>query len=193
MNPKVDLFLDKTKKWQEEMRLLRSIILECSLDEDYKWMHPCYTYQKCNIVLIHGFKEYCALLFFKGVLLKDKKGILIQQTENVQEGRQIRFTNISEILELRGIIKDYILEAIEIEKSGLKVTFKKTSEFKMPKEFQNVLDGRPELKAAFEELTPGRQRGYLLYFSSAKQAKTREARIEKCMPGILDGKGLEDK
>ena len=192
LNPKVDLFLDNTKKWQEEMKLLRSLILECNLDEDYKWMHPCYSYQGNNVVLIHGFKDYCALLFFKGVLLKDKKNVLIQQTENVQDRRQIRFTNLNEIVKLQATIKDYILEAIEVEKSGLQVEFKKTSEFNMPDEFQNLLLKNKKLKTAFEGLTPGRQKGYLLYFSSAKQSKTRVDRIEKYLPKILEGKGLDD-
>ena len=192
LNPKVDLFLDNTKKWQEEMKLLRSLILECNLDEDYKWMHPCYSYQGNNVVLIHGFKDYCALLFFKGVLLKDKKNVLIQQTENVQDRRQIRFTNLNEIVKLQATIKDYILEAIEVEKSGLQVEFKKTSEFNMPDEFQNLVLKNKKLKTAFEGLTPGRQKGYLLYFSSAKQSKTRVDRIEKYLPKILEGKGLDD-
>lgn len=192
MNPKVDLFLDKAKKWHDEMKMLRSIILSCGLVEDYKWMHPCYTDHGSNIVLIHGFKEYCALLFFKGVLLKDKKGILIQQTENVQDRRQIRFTSLAEIVKLQATIKEYIREAIEIEKAGLKVEFKKTSAFNMPEEFQKLLTKSKKLKTAFEGLTPGRQRGYLLHFSSAKQAKTREERIKKYLPKILNGKGLDD-
>lgn len=192
LNLEVDLFLDKAKKWKDEMNLLRSLVLECNLDEDYKWMHPCYSYQGNNIVLIHQFKDYCALLFFKGVLLKDKKGILIQQTENVQDRRQIRFTSLAEIVKLQATIKEYILEAIEVEKSGLKVEYKKTSEFKMPDELQSLLSTNKNLKTAFEGLTPGRQRGYLLYFSSAKQSKTRLDRIEKYIPKILDGKGLDD-
>jgi uncharacterized protein YdeI (YjbR/CyaY-like superfamily) len=192
LHPKVDTFLAKSKKWQQEMELLRAIILECKLDEDYKWMHPCYSFKGNNIVLIHGFKEYCALLFFKGVLLKDKKGVLIQQTENVQDRRQIRFTKIADITLLKKIIKEYILEAIALEKAGAKVEFKKTSEFKMPEEFKNALKAMPVLKTAFNALTPGRQRGYLLYFAAAKQAATREARIKKYMPNILNGKGLND-
>ncbi|MEJ5962764.1 YdeI/OmpD-associated family protein [Pedobacter immunditicola] len=192
LNAKVDLFLDKAKKWQEEMRLLRTLVLECKLDEYFKWMHPCYSFQGKNVVLIHGFKDYVALLFFKGVLLKDREGILIQQTENVQDRRQIRFTSLAEILKLRDTIKDYILEAIELEKGGMKVELKKTSEFKMADEFQYLLEDMPELKIAFQALTPGRQRGYLLYFSAAKQRKTREARIEKYVQRILDGKGLDD-
>lgn len=192
MNPKVEQFLSKAKKWQDEMTLLREIVLECNLTEDFKWMHPCYTLDNANIVLIHGFKDYCALLFFKGVLMKDEKGILIQQTENVQDRRQIRFKNVEEIEKLESIIKDYINEAITIEKAGLKVVMKTTAEFNMPQEFKIVLDDMPELNKAFYALTPGRQKAYLLYFSSAKQAKTREARIEKYMDKILDGKGLDD-
>ena len=193
MNPKVDVFLSKAKKWQQEFEKLRTIILDCGLTEEFKWMHPCYTFQKSNIVLIHGFKEYCALLFFKGALLKDAKGILIQQTENVQAARQIRFTNVREIVEMEPILKAYIYEAIEVEKAGLKVDFKKTTDFIIPEEFQNKLDEIPELKTAFDALTPGRQRAYLFYFSQPKQSKTRESRIEKCMDLILDGKGLDDQ
>ena len=192
MNPKVDVFLSKAQKWQEELETLRMIILECQLTEELKWGKPCYTFQKSNIVLIHVFKEYCAVLFFKGVLLNDAKGILVQQTENVQAARQIRFTNVQEIVETEPILKAYIYEAIEVEKAGLKVDFKKTSEFIIPEEFQEKLDEIPTLKTAFESLTPGRQRAYILYFSAAKQSKTRESRIEKCMPQILDGKGLND-
>jgi uncharacterized protein YdeI (YjbR/CyaY-like superfamily) len=192
MNPKVDAFLSKAKKWQDEMTLLREIVLECDLNEDYKWMHPCYTYQDRNVVIIHGFKDYCALLLFKGVLLNDKHGMLIQQTENVQDRRQIRFKSLEEIVRLRSAIKYYIKEAILVEQSGLNVAFKKTSDFNMPAEFQNQLESNKNLKVAFDELTPGRQRGYLLYFSSAKQPKTRESRIEKYIPKILDGKGLDD-
>jgi len=192
LNPKVDSFLIKAKKWQSEMHLLRSLILECNLEEEYKWMHPCYSFQGSNVVLIHGFKDYCALLFFKGVLLKDKKGILIQQTENVQDRRQIRFTSLTEIEKLKATIKDYILEAIEVEKSGLKHEFKKTAEYKMPDEFQHLLLENKKLKTAFEGLTPGRQKAYLLYFSSAKQSKTRIDRIEKYLQKILDGKGIDD-
>ncbi len=192
MNPKVEQFLSKVKKWQDEMTLLREMVLECNLEEDFKWMHPCYTLDNANIVLIHGFKEYCALLFFKGVLLKDEKGILIQQTENVQDRRQLRFKSVEEIQKLESVIKEYILEAIAIEKAGLKVVLKTTSEYKMPEEFQIVLEEMPELKTAFYKLTPGRQKAYLLYFSAAKQAKTREARIEKYIEKILTGKGLDD-
>jgi len=192
MNPKVDEYLRKAKKWQEEFEKLRMIILDCGLTEELKWGCPCYTFQKSNIVLIHGFKEYCALLFFKGALLKDAKGILIQQTENVQAGRQIRFTNVREIVKIKTILKAYIHEAIEVEKAGLKVNYKKTSEFKVPEEFQNKLDETPALKKAFAALTPGRQRGYICYFSQPKQSKTRESRVEKCMQQILNGKGLND-
>ena len=191
-NPKVDWYFSKAKKWREESEKLRKIVLDCGLTEELKWGCPCYTFQKANIVLIHGFKNYCALLFFKGALLKDAKSILIQQTENVQAGRQIRFTNLREIAEMEPSLKAYIREAIEVEKAGLEVPYKKTSEFKMPEEFRNKLDEVPALKKAFDKLTPGRQRGYLLYFSEAKQSKTREARIEKCMPQILKGKGLDD-
>jgi len=191
-NPKVDFFFHKAKQWQEEYEKLRTIALECGLVEELKWGCPCYTDQKKNIVLIHGFKGYCALLFFKGALLKDPKGILIQQTENVQSSRQIRFTSLREIVKLKATIKAYILEAIDVEKAGLKVSYKKTAEFKMPEEFEKKLDESPALKKAFKELTPGRQRGYLLYFSQPKQTKTREARIEKSVPQILKGKGLDD-
>jgi uncharacterized protein YdeI (YjbR/CyaY-like superfamily) len=192
MNPKVDFYFSKAQKWQEELEKLRMIILDCQLTEDLKWGVPCYTFQESNIVLIHGFKEYCAILFVKGALLKDANGILIQQTKNVQAGRQIRFTNVREIVEMEPILKAYIHEAIEVEKAGLKVDFKKTTEFIVPREFQIKLEEIPALKDAFEALTPGRQRAYILYFSAPKQSKTREARIEKCMPQILNGKGLND-
>ena len=192
MNPTVDGYLRKAKKWQAEFEKLRTIVLDCGLTEDLKWGNPCYTFQQANIVLIHGFKEYCALLFFKGALLKDPKGILVQQTENVQATRQIRFTSAQEIVKLKTILKAYIREAIEVEKSGAKVTFKKTTEFKMPEEFQNKLAKTPGLKSAFDALTPGRQRAYLLYFSAAKQSKTRESRVEKCVQQILNGEGLND-
>ena len=192
MNPKVDWFFSKDTKWQKEYEKLRTIILDCGLIEELKWGCPCYTFQDTNIVLIHGFKEYCALLFFKGALLNDTNGILIQQTENVQAARQVRFTNVREIVKMERIVKAYIYEAIEVEKAGLKAPLKKTKEFSIPEEFQNKLDKKLSLKTAFEALTPGRQRGYLLYFSSAKQSKTRESRIEKCIPQILKGKGLED-
>ena len=192
MNPKVDWFFTKPSKWQEEYEKLRMIVLDCGLTEELKWGCPCYTLKESNIVLIHGFKEYCALLFFKGVLLKDAKHILIQQTENVQAGRQIRFTNLKEITEKEKILKAYIFEAVEVEKAGLKVKMKKTADYKMPEEFQNKLNKIPALKTAFHALTPGRQRGYLYYFSQAKQSKTREQRIEKYMKQILSGKGLDD-
>lgn len=191
-NPKVDWYFPKAGKWQDATEQLRNIALECGLTEELKWGCPCYTKGKNNIVLIHVFKEYCALLFFKGVLLKDEKSILIQQTENVQSARQMRFTGLEQIEELETTIKAYIKEAIEVEYAGLKVELKKPTEFKVAEEFQMKLDSFPELKIAFESLTPGRQRGYLLYFSSAKQSKTREQRVEKCMPQILNGKGLED-
>ena len=193
MNPKVDVFLSKTKKWQKELGKLRMIILGCQLTEELKWGQPCYTLQKSNVVLIHGFKEYCALLFIKGALLKDAKGILIQQTENVQAGRQIRFTNVREIVEMEPILKAYIYEAIEVEKAGLKVDFKKNAELIFPEEFQDKLDENPALKTAFAALTPGRQRAYNLYFSAPKQSKTRESRVEKCINQILDGIGLNDR
>ncbi|MDF2650629.1 MAG: hypothetical protein K0Q73_6434 [Paenibacillus sp.] len=192
MNPKVDEFLNKARKWKEEYEKLRTIVLDCELTEEFKWMHPCYTFQNKNIVLIHGFKEYCALLIHKGALLKDHHGILIQQTENVQAARQIRFTNVQEIVEMETILKAYIYEAIEVEKAGLEVNFKKNTEFIISEEFQNKLDEIPALKTAFEALTPGRQRAYLLYFSEPKQSKTRESRVEKSMQQILSGKGLND-
>jgi uncharacterized protein YdeI (YjbR/CyaY-like superfamily) len=192
MNSKVDWFFNKTTKWQDAYSALRMIVLDCGLTEELKWGCPCYTREKSNIVLIHGFKDYCALLFMQGALLKDPKSILIQQTENVQAARQIRFRNLEEILKNKAIIKAYIKEAIVIDKAGLKVEMKKASAYKIPEEFQIVLDDMPELKNAFEALTPGRQKSYLFYFSQAKQAKTREARIEKYLQKILDGKGLED-
>ena len=192
MNPKVDGFIGKAKKWRDEFEKLRMICLDCGLTEELKWGKPCYRYQTSNIVLIHGFKEYCALLFMKGALLRDPKGILIQQTENVQAARQIRFTNLREIVEMEPILKRYIKQAIEIEKVGLEVDYKKTSEFAVPEEFRNRLDELPALKKAFDALTPGRQRGYLLYFSAAKQSKTRDARVAKWVQQILDGKGLND-
>jgi uncharacterized protein YdeI (YjbR/CyaY-like superfamily) len=193
MNPKVDVYLSKAKKWQEELEKLRMIILDCQLTEELKWGVPCYTFQKSNIVLIHVFKEYCALLFFKGALLNDANGILIKQTKNTQAGRQIRFTNVREIVEIETILKAYIYEAIEVEKASLKVNFKKTTEFIIPEEFQNKLDEIPALKTAFDALTPGRQRAYILYFSAPKQSKTRESSVEKCMQQILNGKGLNDQ
>jgi uncharacterized protein YdeI (YjbR/CyaY-like superfamily) len=193
MNPKVDFYFSKAKKWQKELEQLRKIVLDCGLNEELKWGVPCYMFQKSNIVLIHVFKEYCALLFFKGALLSDANGILIQQTANVQAARQIRFTNVREITKMKTILKTYIFEAIEVEKAGLKVKFKKTSEFEIPEEFQKKLDKMPALKAAFDALTPGRQRAYKLYFSAPKQSKTRESRVEKYMQQILNGKGLDDQ
>jgi uncharacterized protein YdeI (YjbR/CyaY-like superfamily) len=192
INPNVDWFFRKSKKWQEELAKLRTIILDCQLTEELKWGCPCYTSHKSNVVLIHVFKEYCALLFFKGALLKDADGILIQQTENVQAARQIRFTDVREVVQMEPILKAYIHEAIEVEKVGLKVKLKKTSDFPVPEEFQKQLDAIPALKTAFDALTPGRQRGYLFHFSAAKQSKTRESRVKKCMPQILNGKGLND-
>src|SRR5688572_943307 len=192
MNPKVDFYFTKAKKWQEELELLRKIVIDTGLNEELKWGCPCYTFNKKNIVLIHDFKEYCALLFFKGTLLKDPNGILIQQTENVQSARQIRFTSVSEINKLKTVIKAYIYEAIEVEKEGLKVPLKKTKEYDIPEEFQKKLNKNSELKTAFKALTPGRQRAYILYFGSAKQSATRESRIEKYLQHILKGKGLDD-
>jgi len=190
-NPKVDFYFSKAKKWQEELAKLRTIVLACGLDEELKWGVPCYTLQQSNVVLIHVFKEYCALLFIKGALLKDANSILIQQTQNVQAARQIRFTNVQEIVKMKAILKAYIREAIEVEKAGLKVNFKKSPE-PVPEEFQNKLDKMSALKTAFAALTPGRQRAYVLYFSAAKQSRTRESRVEKCVPQILNGKGLDD-
>jgi uncharacterized protein YdeI (YjbR/CyaY-like superfamily) len=193
MNPKVDGYLRRAKEWREEFEKLRKIILDCALTEELKWGVPCYTFEKRNIVLMHGFKDYCALLFFKGALLKDPEGILIQQTKNVQAARQIRFTNVREILKLKAILKAYVQEAIEVEKSGQKVEFKKTSEFKIPEEFQEKLAEAPALKKAFAALTPGRQRAYIFYFSQPKQSKTRQSRVEKYTRQILNGKGLNDE
>ena len=193
MNPKVDFYFDKNKNWQEEIRKLRTIVLDCGLTEELKWGVPCYTFQETNIVLIHVFKEYCALLFFKGALLKDTEDILIQQTKNVQAARQIRFTDVGEIVKKKSILKAYIYEAIEVEKAGLNVKLKKTTEFTMPEEFQTKLNKTPSLKKAFDALTPGRQRAYLLYFSAPKQSKTRESRIVKSAPQILKGKGINDE
>jgi uncharacterized protein YdeI (YjbR/CyaY-like superfamily) len=192
-NPNVDWYFRKAKKWQKELAKLRTIVLGCGLTEESKWGCPCYTIQGSNIVLIHVFKEYCALLFFKGALLKDTDGILVQQTKNVQAARQIRFTNVREIVAKEAMLEGYIHEAIDVEKAGLKVKLKKTSEFDIPEEFQNKLDENPALKTAFATLTPGRQRAYLLYFAAAKQSKTRESRIEKYIQQILDGKGLNDE
>lgn len=193
MNPKVDSFLGKAGKWQEEMTQLRGILLDSELTEDFKWGKPCYTLDGNNIVLIHGFKNYCALLFHKGSLLSDAAGILVAQTKNTQATRQIRFTDVDEIAEMEHIIKAYIQEAIKVEKAGLEVDYKETSEFDFPEELQNKFDDDPALKAAFEALTPGRQRGYLLHFSGAKQSKTRKSRIEKNIQKILDGKGFNDR
>ena len=193
MNPKVDFYFNKAKKWQEELEQLRLIVLDCGLNEELKWGVPCYTFQKSNIVLIHTFKEYCALLFFKGALLNDNNGILIQQTENVQAARQIRFTDVREIVKKEKILKAYIYEAIEVEKAGLKVPLRKSVEYTIPEEFDHQLQTVPTLKKAFEALTPGRQRAYLLHFSQPKQSKTRAARIEKYQQHILNGKGLNDE
>ena len=192
MNPKVDFFFDKATKWQEGYKQLRTIILDCGLTEELKWGVPCYTYQKKNIILIHGFKEYCAVLFMKGALLHDAKGILIQQTENVQSARQIRFTTVKEIVKLAPTLKAYVYEAIELEKAGVKVELKKTSEYAIPEEFQNKLDKNAALRKAFKALTPGRQRAYIFHFSQPKLSKTRVARVEKYIPQILDGKGIDD-
>jgi len=191
-NPKVDEFLSKETRWKDEFERLRVIILDCGLTEELKWGKPCYAFENTNIALIHGFKEYCAILFIKGALLKDSRGILVQQTENVQAGRQIRFTSVSEITAMEPVLKDYIKEAIEVEKAGLEVNFKKNTEYQIPEEFQSKLDEMPALKTAFEALTPGRQRAYLLYFSEPKQSKTREARVDKYTQQILSGKGLND-
>jgi uncharacterized protein YdeI (YjbR/CyaY-like superfamily) len=192
MNPKVDWYFNKAGKWQEEQEKLRAIVLDCQLTEELKWGCPCYTFKKHNIVLIHAFKDYCALLFMKGALLKDDHGILVQQTKNVQSARQIRFTGLKEVAKLERNVKAYIHEAIDLEKAGVKVALKGTAEFEMPEEFKAKLKAMPALKKAFNALTPGRQRGYLLHFSSAKQAKTREARIEKNVDRILEGKGIDD-
>lgn len=191
-NPKVDFYFIKNKQWQNELEHLRMIILESGLDEELKWGVPCFTLEKSNVVLIHGFKKYCAILFVKGALLKDSKGVLIQQTEHVQAARQIRFTNIKEVIQNASIIKAYIKEAIQIEKAGLKVELKKSTELLFPEEFQKKLEKTPALKKAFFALTPGRQRAYNLFFTAAKQSQTREARIEKCIKQILAGKGLND-
>lgn len=191
-NSKIDPYFNKLKKWKEEFKLLREIALDCGLTEDFKWMHPCYTLDDKNIVLIHGFKDYCALLFHKGALLKDPHGILIQQTANVQAARQIRFTNVQEIDEMQLIVKTYIDEAIEVEKAGLQVNYKKNTEYTIPEELESKFMDMPDLKKAFEALTPGRQRAYILHFSTPKQSKTRESRVEKYIAHILDGKGLND-
>lgn len=192
MNPKVDFYFEKPSQWQEEYRQLRKILLDCALTEELKWGVPCYTYNNKNVVLIHGFKDYCAILFHKGALLHDANGILIQQTENVQSARQVRFTSTSEIEKLTHIIKAYVCEAIEVEKAGLKVELKKTTEYAIPEEFQLYLNNDAALNNAFQGLTPGRQRAYLFYFSQPKQSKTRQARVEKYCPKILEGKGIDD-
>jgi len=192
MNPKVEFFFNKAEKWQAAFEKLRLIMLACGLTEELKWGVPCYTFANSNVVLMHGFNDYCALLFHKGALLQDPEGILIQQTENVQAARQIRFTSAQEIVELEPILKSYIDAAIAVEKAGLKVDYKKTTEFPMPEEFLSKLEEVPGLQDAFEALTPGRQRGYLLHFSQPKQAKTRAARVEKYTQKILEGKGLDD-
>ena len=191
-NPKVDAFIGKAKKWPKELELLRSIVLDCGLTEDFKWGHPCYTTQGKNVIVIQGFKEYCALMFFKGALLKDTKHLLIRPGENTQAGRQLRFTGISEIVKLEKTLKAYIREAATTEKAGLKVELKKTSDYTIPDEFKVQLEKNSKLKTSFESLTPGRQRAYLLYFGSAKQSQTREARVTKCIPKILKGKGMDD-
>jgi uncharacterized protein YdeI (YjbR/CyaY-like superfamily) len=193
MNPKVDFFFKKASKWQEEYGLLRSIILDTGLTEELKWGCPCYTFEGKNVVLIHGFKEYCAILFMKGALIQDPKGILIQQTENVQSARQVRFTGAKEITKLKTTLKTYVKNAIEIERAGLTVELKRTEEYTIPEEFQSRLDKDANLKKAFNSLTPGRQRAYLYHFSQAKQSKTRDARVEKYIPQILDGKGIDDE
>lgn len=192
MNPKVDFYFEKEKKWQAEIKALREIVLDCDLKEELKWGSPCYTFEKKNIVLIHVFKEYCALLLFKGALMKDPQKILIQQTENVQSARQIRFTSLNEITKLKAALKTYVYEAVRVEESGEKVKLKTVAEYKVPEEFQRKLDKSAKLKKAFTSLTPGRQRAYLFYFSSAKQATTRESRIEKYIPQILEGRGMDD-
>lgn len=192
MNPKVDFYFKKAGSWQEEVEQLRAIVLSCGLDEELKWGSPCYVFEKKNVVLIHTFKEYCALLFFKGALLKDPRGILVQQSENVQAARQIRFTDVNEIIKKQRVLKAYIQNAIEVEKAGLKVALRKTTEYSIPDELRRMFEKNQGLRKAFYALTPGRQRGYLLHFSSAKQSKTREARIEKNIPRILEGYGLDD-
>ena len=192
MNPKVDMVLNNAQQWKEEFAQLRKIILGCKLEEAVKWGQLCYVYEQKNIVLIHGFKEYCAVLFFKGALLKDPENILIQQTANVQAARQVRFTNVRDIVKIAPVLKAYIEQAIEVEKTGLKVVMKKTEDFKIPEELQLVFSKNKALKKAFEALTPGRQRAYIFHFSQPKQSKTRESRIEKCVPQILEGKGLTD-
>jgi uncharacterized protein YdeI (YjbR/CyaY-like superfamily) len=192
MNPMLDVFFAKAKKWQAEMEKLRMIVLACPLKEELKWYQPCYTFENNNVLIISGFKDYCALNFFKGTLLSDPKGLLVKPGKNTQAGSQIRFTGVSEIADLEPILKSYIIEAIAVEKAGLKVNYKKTEEFIIPDEFQRKLDEIPALQTAFKALTPGRQRAYLLYFSAPKQSVTRASRVEKCTPQILGGKGLND-
>jgi len=192
MNPKIDAYLSKAEKWQDESREMRRILLDSQLTEELKWGKPCYTLEKRNVAIIQGFKEYCAMMFFKGALLEDKEGLLIRPGKHTQAGRQIRFTNVREIVGMEAILKTYIQEAIEVERSGRKVKLKETSDFEIPDEFQAKLDEMPALKDAFRALTPGRQRAYIFYFSSAKQSKTRQSRVEKCIPKILAGKGLND-
>jgi uncharacterized protein YdeI (YjbR/CyaY-like superfamily) len=191
-NPKVDVFLDKADKWQKEFRQLRKIALDCHLTEELKWRLPCYTFHEQNIVIIQGFKEYCALLFFKGALVKDASGILIQQTKNVQAARQIRFTSVQAVAKLEKTLKAYVREAIEIERAGLKVQFKKTEDLELPEEFESKLAASAKLRAAFAALTPGRQRAYIFHFSQPKLSTTRAARVEKHVPRILEGLGLDD-
>jgi uncharacterized protein YdeI (YjbR/CyaY-like superfamily) len=191
-NPRVDAYLSRTTKWRGEMKRLRTIILACGLTEELKWGKPCYSFQQSNIVILQGFKEFCALLFAKGALLKDAKGLLEKPGESTQAARRIPFTKVQEIIEMEPILKAYLREAIAAEKAGLKVEFKKNPE-PVPEELQKKLDEIPALKAAFAALTPGRQRGYILYFSAAKQSTTRESRVEKCMQQILQGKGLNDE
>jgi len=192
LNPKVDGYLRKSKKWQKELSKLRMILLDCELTEEVKWRHPCYTFQESNVVILGGFKEWCVITFVKGALLKDAKHVLVKPGENTQAARMVRFTNVEQIVEMEPVLKAYIQEAIEVEKAGLKVKLKKISEYKAPEELQKKLDEIPALKTAFAALTPGRQKGYILYFSAAKQSKTRESRIAKCMRQILNGKGLDD-
>jgi len=191
-NPHVDAFLDRATAWQKEMRKLRTIVLGCDLDEELKWGVPCYTFNNSNVVLIHAFKEYCALLFIKGALLGDEQGILIQQTKNVQAARQVRFTSVGQITKMKALLQAYIAQAIEVEKAGVKVAFKDVEEFDIPEEFQHKINANPALKKAFDALTPGRRKAYLLHFSAPKQSKTRVSRIEKCLQQIVDGKGLKD-
>jgi uncharacterized protein YdeI (YjbR/CyaY-like superfamily) len=192
MNPEVDWFFEKPTKWQKAYRHLRELVLACGLDETLKWGCPCYTHGNANIVLIHGFKEYCALLFMKGALMKDPKGLLIQQTKNVQSARQIRFASLDEVTAREKSVKAYVREAVKIENAGLVVKPKRTEDFEVPEAFQNRLDEDATLEASFRSLTPGRQRAYLLYFAQAKQARTREARVQKCIPAILQGRGFDD-